>query len=137
MNTNLNYRHSAHTDMHWKTALRRIEDAIGEYLVMNEEPIKDHKKNYFRFYINQNPLTYVGVLFDNDGNIIFYDYREGEIKNDTLFTRGGWWRGSKIQVEKFVAYVHHMLYLKSFHRTENEHRLFFLIDHYVSHVQKI
>lgn len=137
MNTNLSYRHSAHYDMHWKTALRCIEDAIGEYIVMNDEPIENHKQNYFRFYLNNDPLTYVGVLFDQDGRILSYSYQDGEIKDDTLVTKGGWWRGSKKQVEKFVAYVHHMLHLKSFYRNENEHRLFFLIDHYVSHIQKI
>ena len=129
MNTNLSYRNSIHYDMHWKTATSSIKNAIEEFIDVNEQPLEGRKKNYFRFYINGNPLHYVGILFGDLGSILSYDYYEGDIKNDTLISRGGWWRGSKKEVVSFVKYVFEMLFIKNFHRNENEHRLFNLIYH--------
>lgn len=123
------YHHSNHYVIHWKTAISSIKNAIYEIIEVNDEPLEGRKKNYFRFYINDNPLNYVGVLFDDMGSILSYDYCEGEIKNDTLITKGGWWKGYKKEVVNFMEHVFAHLFIKNWRRNENENRLFNLIYH--------
>ena len=122
------YRHSISYDIHWKTACKRIKESLNECLVVNESKIDCHKENYFRFCVNGNPLHYIGVLLNNWGEVLSYDYMDANIVGDTKISNYGWWRGEKKEVVDLLGRIHGDLKTKGSERNDNENRLLSILD---------
>ena len=127
---NDNIRYIINHDIHWKTACKYINELIGEGLSINESKIDGHKENYFRIYVNGNPLHYVGVLLNRWGEILSYDFMAGKIEGDKKISHYGWWRGEKKEVAKLLCQVHSNL-KKSVERNDNENKLLNILDKFV------
>ena len=125
------YRHLISHDIHWKTACRYIRESLNERLVVNESKIDCHKENYFRFYINGNPLHYIGVLLNNWGEVLSYDFMAAKIVGDTKISNYGWWRGEKKEVADLLGRIHSDLKTKGDERNDNENRLLTILDKFV------
>lgn len=104
------------------------DDFIGSVFTINKEKIKDHKENYFRFYIDGDKKNYIGIFFDDRGNVIsgdlystMVDYKGDEYIDCARFI------GEKKTIMDFLGYVHKVLKQKSCHKHENENRLFNLL----------
>jgi hypothetical protein len=127
---NNNYRHIIYHSIHWKTACKYINELIGESLSINESKIECHKENYFRIYVNGNPLHYVGVFLNSWGEIITYEFMAGKIEGDKKISHYGRWRGEKKEVATLLCHVHDNL-KKCVERNANETKLLNILDKFV------
>ena len=127
---NDNIRYIINHSIHWKTACKYIKELLGERLSINESKIDGHKENYFRIYVNGNPLHYVGVLLNSWGEILSYDFMAGKIEGDKKISHYGWWRGEKKEVAELLCRVHGDL-KGSVERNDNETKLLTILDKFV------
>ena len=80
-----------------------------DYFVVNEKKLEDYKENYFRLYYEKNENEFMGIFFDKNGDVTFYEYQRSLFSRRLVITEYGEIKGEMSSLKLVLSEIYDIL----------------------------
>ena len=112
-----------------------------DYFTVNEKKLEDYKENYFRLYYEKNEHEFMGIFFNSDGEVNFYEYQRSLFSRNLVITEHGEINEEVSSLKLVLSEIYDILVNDNYRRdlitegiistNENEKRLVELLKNYL------
>jgi hypothetical protein len=118
-----------------------VDREYCDYFTVNEKKLDDYKENYFRLYYEKNEHEFMGIFFDSNGEVNFYEYQRSLFSRRLVITEHGEINGEVSSLKLVLSEIYDILVNDEYHKdlidegtipvNENEKRLVQLLKNYL------
>lgn len=80
-----------------------------DYFTVNEKKLEDYKENYFRLYYEKNEHEFMGIFFNKNGEVNFYDYQRSGFSRRLVITEHGEIKGEMSSLKLVLSEIYDIL----------------------------
>lgn len=112
-----------------------------DYFTVNEKKLDDYKENYFRLYYEKNEHEFMGIFFNSNGEVNFYEYQRSLFSHRLVITEHGDINGEASSLKLVLSEIYDILVNDEYRKdlidegtipvNENEKRLVQLLKNYL------
>ena len=93
-----------------ETSIKLIVDReYCDYFTVNEKRLEDYKENYFRLYYEKNENEFMGIFFNKNGDVSFYEYQRSLFSRRLVITEHGEIKGEMSSLKLVLSEVYDIL----------------------------
>ena len=86
-----------------------VDREYCDYFVVNEKKLEDYKENYFRLYYEKNENEFMGIFFDKNGDVTFYEYQRSLFSRRLVITEHGEIKGEMSSLKLVLSEIYNIL----------------------------
>lgn len=86
-----------------------VDREYCDYFVVNEKKLEDYKENYFRLYYEKNENEFMGIFFDKNGDVTFYEYQRSLFSRRLVITEHGEIKGEMSSLKLVLSEIYDIL----------------------------
>ena len=112
-----------------------------DYFTVNEKKLDDYKENYFRLYYEKNEHEFMGIFFNKNGDVSFYEYQRSLFSRRIVITEHGEIKGEMSSLKLVLSEIYDILVNDEYRKdlieegtipvNENEKRFVQLLRNYL------
>ena len=118
-----------------------VDREYCDYFTVNEKKLDDYKENYFRLYYEKNEHEFMGIFFNSNGEVNFYEYQRSLFSRRLVITEHGEINGEVSSLKLVLSEIYDILVNDEYRKdlidegtipvNENEKRLVQLLKNYL------